>query len=95
MQEVTPLLKVIDAKYKKDPKRANLEKMKLFKEKGANPLSGCLPVLIQMPFLLGMFSLLRTSFDLRGVSFIPGWIDNLTAPDVLFKLVASYFFNWK
>ena len=45
---------------------------------------GCLPLLIQMPFLIGMFDLLKSSFELRGVSFIPGWIDNLTAPDVLF-----------
>lgn len=85
MQEITPLLKVIDAKYKKDPKQANLEKIKLFKEKGANPLSGCLPILIQLPFLFGMFNLLKNSFELRGVPFIPGWIDNLTSPDVLFS----------
>lgn len=85
MQEITPLLKVIDAKYKKDPKQANLEKMKLFKEKGANPLSGCLPILIQLPFLFGMFNLLKNAFELRGVPFIPGWIDNLTSPDVLFS----------
>lgn len=85
MQEVGPLLKVIDAKYKKDPKQANIEKMKLFKEKGANPLSGCLPILIQFPFLFGMFSLLKNAFELRGVPFIPGWIDNLTSPDVLFS----------
>jgi YidC/Oxa1 family membrane protein insertase len=85
MQEITPLLKVIDAKYKKDPKQANIEKMKLFKEKGANPLSGCLPIIIQLPFLFGMFNLLKNTFELRGVPFIPGWIDNLTAPDVLFS----------
>lgn len=92
MQEITPLLKVIDAKYKKDPKKANMEKMKLFKDKGANPLSGCLPLLIQLPFLFGMFNLLRTTFDLRGVGFIPGWIDNLTSPDVLFSWNYPIFF---
>lgn len=92
MQEITPLLKVIDAKYKKDPKQANLEKMKLFKEKGANPLSGCLPILIQLPFLFGMFNLLKSTFQLRGDSFIPGWIDNLTAPDTLFSWSYPLFF---
>jgi YidC/Oxa1 family membrane protein insertase len=92
MQEITPLLKIIDAKYKKDPKRANVEKMKLFKEKGTNPLSGCLPILIQLPFLFGMFNLLRTTFELRGVSFIPGWIDNLTSPDILFSWNYPLFF---
>ena len=92
MQEITPLLKVIDAKYKKDPKQANLEKMKVFKEKGANPLSGCLPILIQLPFLFGMFNLLKNTFELRGVPFIPGWIDNLTSPDVLFSWNYPIFF---
>jgi YidC/Oxa1 family membrane protein insertase len=92
MQEITPLLKIVDAKYKKDPKRANIEKMKLFKEKGTNPLSGCLPILIQLPFLFGMFNLLRTTFELRGVSFIPGWIDNLTSPDILFSWNYPLFF---
>ncbi|KPK32022.1 MAG: hypothetical protein AMS24_05115 [Chlamydiae bacterium SM23_39] len=92
MQEISPLLKVIDAKYKKDPKKANIEKMKLFKEKGANPLSGCLPILIQLPFLFGMFNLLRTTFDLRGVGFIHGWINNLTSPDVIFGWSYPIFF---
>lgn len=92
MQEITPLLKVIDAKYKKDPQKANLEKMRLFKEKGANPLSGCLPILIQLPFLFGMFNLLKNTFELRGASFIPGWIDNLTAPDTLFSWSYPIFF---
>jgi YidC/Oxa1 family membrane protein insertase len=85
MQEVAPLLKVIDAKYKKDPKKANAEKMKLFKDKGTNPASGCLPILIQLPFLLGMFNLLKSTFELRGASFIPHWIEDLSSPDVLFS----------
>jgi YidC/Oxa1 family membrane protein insertase len=38
-----------------------------------------------MPFLIGMFDLLKSTFELRGASFIPGWIDDLTAPDVLFS----------
>jgi YidC/Oxa1 family membrane protein insertase len=45
-----------------------------------------------MPFLVGMFDLLKTTFELRGVSFIPGWIDNLTAPDVLFSWETPIFF---
>lgn len=84
MQQVAPQVTAIQEKYKKDPKRAQMEVMALYREKGINPLTGCLPLLIQMPFLIGMFDLLKSSFELRGVSFIPGWIDNLTAPDVLF-----------
>lgn len=85
MQQVSPEVSAIQEKYKKDPKRAQVEIMNLYKEAGVNPLTGCFPILIQIPFLIGMFDLLKSTFDLRGASFIPGWIDNLTAPDVLFS----------
>lgn len=84
MQQIAPEVTAIQEKYKKEPKKAQLEIMNLYREKGVNPVSGCLPLLIQMPFLIGMFDLLKSTFELRGASFIPGWIDNLTSPDVLF-----------
>lgn len=85
MQQVAPKVAQIQEKYKKDPKRAQMEVMNLYREKGVNPLTGCFPLLIQLPFLIGMFDLLKSTFELRGDSFIPGWIDNLTSPDVLFS----------
>jgi YidC/Oxa1 family membrane protein insertase len=85
MQDIAPKVNQIQQKYKKEPKRAQQEIMNLYREKGVNPLSGCFPLLIQLPFLIGMFDLLKSTFALRGASFIPGWIDNLTAPDVLFS----------
>lgn len=85
MQEIAPKVSALQEKYKKEPKRAQMEIMALYREKGVNPLSGCFPLLIQLPFLIGMFDLLKSTFELRGASFIPGWIDNLTAPDVLFS----------
>ncbi|MES2122166.1 MAG: membrane protein insertase YidC [Chlamydiota bacterium] len=85
MQQIAPKVAAIQEKYKKDPKRGQIEIMGLYREKGVNPLSGCFPLLIQLPFLIGMFDLLKSTFELRGVPFIPGWIDNLTAPDVLFS----------
>ena len=85
MQEVSPKLQELQKKYKHDPKKMQLETMNLYRESGVNPLSGCFPLLIQLPFLLGMFDLLKSSFQLRGAAFIPGWIDNLAAPDVLFQ----------
>lgn len=84
LQEVMPEVAAIQEKYKKDPKRVQLEIMNIYKEKKINPVSGCLPLLIQIPFLIGMFDLLKSAFELRGACFIPGWIDNLAAPDVLF-----------
>jgi len=92
MQEIGPQVQALQARYKKDPKRAQMEIMHLYREKGINPLSGCFPLLIQLPFLIGMFDLLKSTFELRGASFIPGWIDNLTAPDVLFSWGYPIFF---
>ena len=85
MQELNPKVEAIKKRYPQDPQRANLEIIQLYKENNYNPLSMFLPIFIQFPFLIGMLDLLRSSFPLRGVSFIPGWIDNLTAPDVLFS----------
>lgn len=85
MQQIAPEVTAIQEKYKKDPKKAQMEIMNLYRERGVNPVSGCFPLLIQMPFLIGMFDLLKSTFELRGASFIPGWIDDLTAPDVLFS----------
>ncbi len=92
MQEVAPKAQAIKERYKKDPQRTQVEIMKLYKEAGANPMSGCLPLVIQMPFLIGMFELLKSSFDLRGASFIPGWINNLTSPDVILSWNYNIFF---
>lgn len=92
MQQIGPEVAKIQEKYKKDPKQAQLEVMNLYRERGINPMSGCLPMLIQMPFLIGMFDLLKSTVELRGASFIPGWIDNLTAPDVLFSWSTPIFF---
>ncbi len=92
MQELAPKIKILQAKFKKDPKRLQMESMKAYREMGVNPFMGCLPILIQMPFLIGMFDLLKSAFELRGASFIPGWIDNLTAPDVLFNWPKHIFF---
>lgn len=85
MQQIAPDVAAIQERYKKDPKKAQLEIMNLYRERKVNPVSGCFPLLIQMPFLIGMFDLLKSTFELRGASFIPGWIDDLTAPDVLFS----------
>lgn len=84
-QLLQPKLKALQERYKKDPKKLQMETMKLYKESGVNPFMGCFPLLIQMPFLFAMFNLLKSTFELRGATFIPGWIDSLTSPDVLFS----------
>jgi YidC/Oxa1 family membrane protein insertase len=89
-QEIAPEINAIQQKYKKtNPKQAQIEVMQLYRKRKVNPFTGCLPMLIQMPFLIGMFSLLRSAFVLRGAPFINGWINNLTSPDVLFSWSTS------
>jgi YidC/Oxa1 family membrane protein insertase len=92
MQRLSPDIQAIQARHKKDPKKAQMEIMALYREKKVNPFTGCIPILIQIPFLVAMFDLLKSSFQLRGASFIPGWIDDLTAPDVIFSWNTPIFF---
>lgn len=92
MQKLSPRVQAIQKKYEKDAKRAQIEIMTLYREEKVNPFMGCIPLLIQLPFLIAMFDLLKSSFQLRGDSFIPGWINDLTAPDELFCWGTSIFF---
>ncbi|MCB1119737.1 MAG: membrane protein insertase YidC, partial [Chlamydiia bacterium] len=85
MQKIGPKVKALQDKYKKDPRQGQIEVMNLYRQEGVNPFSGCFLMLVQLPFLIGMFDLLKSNFELRGASFIPGWINDLTAPDVLFS----------
>lgn len=86
-QMLGPKIAEIKERYKDDPKRANLEQFNLYRSHGVNPFAGgCLPLIIQMPFLFGMFDLLKTHPELKGTPFItPLWIPDLSAPDHLFN----------
>lgn len=89
MQRINPLIAELKEKYKGDPQRLNKETMKLYKEHGVNPLGGCLPTLIQMPLLISLFIVFRSTIQLRGAMFIPGWVTDLSRPDTLFTLPFS------
>jgi YidC/Oxa1 family membrane protein insertase len=89
MSNVQPLLTELREKYKTDPQRLNKETMKLYKEHGINPLGGCLPMLLQLPLLGALFIVFRSTIQLRGASFIPGWIDDLSSADTIFTLPFS------
>jgi len=64
----------------------NVEQMKLFKEHGVNPMGSCLPMLIQMPVWLALYTALQVSVDLYNSVFIPGWLEDLTAKDPYYVL---------
>ena len=85
MQRVAPQIKSIQEKYKKyslrDPKKAemNEEISALYKKEGVNPAGGCLPLLIQMPFLFAYYRMLNVAMDLRHAPWM--WVHDLSAPD--------------
>lgn len=89
MSKVQPLVTELREKYKNDPQRMNSEMMKLYKQHGVNPLGGCLPVVLQLPLLGALFIVFRSTIQLRGASFIPGWIYDLSQPDTLAVLPFS------
>ena len=89
MQKIQPLMAEIREKYKDEPQRMNSEMMKLYKEHGVNPVGGCLPMILQMPLLIALFIVFRSTIQLRGAMFIPGWITDLSQPDTLFMLPFS------
>ena len=84
MQLLQPKMTELKEKYKDDPAKMNQEVMKLYKEYGANPLSGCLPMLIQIPIFFGFYSMLGTAVELRNQGF--WWVHDLSRPDTLFHL---------
>ena len=90
MQRVAPQIKSIQEKYKKyslrDPRKAamNEEIAALYKKEGVNPAGGCLPLLIQMPFLFAYYRMLSTALDLRHAQWL--WIKDLSAPDPIYIL---------
>jgi len=111
MQRISPLMKSIQDKYKhlkfNDPRKArmNEEMMKLYKEHNVNPLGGCLPVALQMPFLYGFYQVLQLPIELRHAPWI-FWIKDLSAPDTFHPygiplailptvMIVSFYFSTK
>ncbi len=89
MQRLQPKLKELQEKYKNDPQKLNQATMKLYKEEGANPVGGCLPMLLQMPLLIGLFIVFRTTIELRHEGFAL-WINDLSAPDTIYTFPAGF-----
>ena len=90
MQRVQPQMKAIQEKYKKytmrDPRKQDMQKeiAALYKEHGVNPLGGCLPLLVQLPFLWAYYKMLGAAIDLRQAHWL--WIRDLSSPDPIYLL---------
>lgn len=85
MQNLKPKIDALKDKYQNDPQKINTATMKLYKEHGVNPMGGCLPLLLQMPIFIALFSIFRSTIELRHAPFIL-WITDLSAPDTIFTL---------
>jgi YidC/Oxa1 family membrane protein insertase len=86
MAVLAPQMKALQEKYKHDKQRLQMETMALYKQHGANPLTGCLPLLLQMPIWLALYRMLSSTGELYNQAFISGWIDDLTAADPYYVL---------
>lgn len=98
MQDIQPKIQEIQTKYKDKPEKQQQEIMKIYTEAKINPLAGCLPLLIQMPILIALFSVLRepvtygvfvdqAQFTTAARGFL--WVQDLTKPDVILAVLSG------
>ena len=85
MKDLAPKIKEIQAKYKGDPQRSQAAVMEVYKKAGANPLGGCLPLLLQIPVFFAIYRVLLNAVELQGAPWIL-WIDDLAKMDPYFVL---------
>ena len=84
MAKLMPMMTEIREKHKDDPRKAQEAMMRLYKEYKVNPLGGCIPILITIPFFIGFFSMLQSASELRYASFL--WAVDLSAPDTVARV---------
>lgn len=84
MAKLQPHMKDMREKYKDNPQKLQAETLKIFKENKVNPVGGCIPVLITIPFFVGFFAMLQSTAELRFASFL--WVHDLSAPDTVAHL---------
>jgi len=86
LKDLAPKMKELKEKYKDDPAKLNMKMMEMYKKHGANPMGGCLPMLLQIPVFFALYRVLLNADELQGAVWIPGWIDNLAAADPYYIL---------
>jgi YidC/Oxa1 family membrane protein insertase len=90
MQKLGPAVQKLKEKHGDDKAALNKEMMALYKQQGAMPLLGCLPMIPQMFIWVALFTALNVSVELRHAGFLPVWITDLSAPDAIFTWSAGY-----
>lgn len=89
MGELQPKMKEINERYKNNPQEKQRRIMEMYKTHKVNPVSGCLPMLIQLPIFIALYSAFSDAYDLWKSPFIPGWITDLSQPDLVGHLPAG------
>jgi len=99
LKDLAPKMKELKEKYKGDPAKMNAQMMEMYKKNGANPMGGCLPMLLQIPVFFALYRVLLNADELQGAAWIPVWIDNLAIADPYYVLPilmgASMWFQQK
>ncbi len=90
-KELQPQLTLLKEKYADEKEKLARAQMELWRKNGINPLSGCLPLFLQLPIFVGLYTALNSAVDLRLQSFL--WVENLAGPDALFRLPFSLPFG--
>ncbi len=90
MQKLAPQVQKLKEKYGDDKAGLNKEMMQMYKQHGAKPLLGCLPMIPQMFIWVALFTALNVSVELRHAGFLPVWITDLSAPDAFLTWSAAY-----
>ncbi|PAT40067.1 membrane protein insertase YidC [Vandammella animalimorsus] len=85
MKAINPRIMQMRERYKDNPQQMQQEMIRIYREEKVNPLGGCLPILIQMPFFIALYWVLLSSVEMRHAPWI-GWIHDLSAPDPYFIL---------
>ncbi len=85
MSQLAPKAEEIKKKYANNKTEMNKQMMALYREQGASPIMGFLPMMVQMPIWIALWSAVYASIDLRGAAFLPFWITDLSVPDALFR----------
>jgi YidC/Oxa1 family membrane protein insertase len=97
MSTLAPKAEEIKKKYANNKAEMNKQMMALYREQGASPIMGFLPMMAQMPIWIALWSAVYASIDLRGAAFLPFWITDLSAPDALvrFSTLTVPLLGWK
>ena len=85
LKDLAPKVKELQAKYKGDPQKLNMHMMELYKKNGANPMGGCLPILMQIPIFFAIYRVLLNAIELKAAPWIL-WIHDLSVMDPYFVL---------